>query len=78
MGRSFQTEGTARPRQGAGKEITVFRKLVRSHFSPRGLQPARLLCPWDSLGKKNGVCCHALLQGIFPKFRKLEAPSVPG
>ena len=28
MGRSFQTEGTARPRQGAGKEITVFRKLV--------------------------------------------------
>ena len=30
-----------------------------------GLQPARLLCPWDSLGKNTGVGCHALLQGIF-------------
>ena len=27
--------------------------------------PARLLCPWDSEGKNNGVGCHALLQGIF-------------
>ena len=32
---------------------------------PRGLQPARLLCPWDSPGKNTGVGCHALLQGIF-------------
>ena len=31
-----------------------------------GLQPTRLLCPWDSLGKNTGVGCHALLQGIFP------------
>ena len=23
-------------------------------------------CPWDSLGKGTGVCCHAVLQGIFP------------
>ena len=27
--------------------------------------PARLLCPWDSLGKDPGVGCHAFLQGIF-------------
>ena len=33
---------------------------------PRGLQPARLLCPWVSPGKNTGVDCHALLQGIFP------------
>ena len=32
---------------------------------PQGLQPSRLLCPWDSPGKKTGVGCHALLQGIF-------------
>ena len=32
---------------------------------PFGLQPARLLCPWDSPGKSIGVGCHALLQGIF-------------
>ena len=31
-----------------------------------GLQPARLLCPWDSPGKNPGVGCHALLQEIFP------------
>ena len=29
------------------------------------MEPARLLCPWDSLGKNTGVGCHALLQGIF-------------
>ena len=31
-----------------------------------GLQPARLLCPWDSPGKNTGVAYSALLQGIFP------------
>ena len=31
-----------------------------------GLQPASLLCPWNSLGKNTGVGCHALLQGILP------------
>ena len=33
---------------------------------PHGLQPARLLCPWDFPGKNTGVDCHALLQGTFP------------
>ena len=33
---------------------------------PHGLQPARLLCPWDSPSRNTGVGCHALLQGIFP------------
>ena len=28
--------------------------------------PLRLLCPWDFLGKNTGMCCHSLLQGIFP------------
>ena len=28
-------------------------------------EPARLLCPWGSLGKNIGVGCHFLLQGIF-------------
>ena len=31
-----------------------------------GLKPARLPCPWDSPGKKTGMGCRALLQGIFP------------
>ena len=29
-----------------------------------GLQPARLLCSWDSPGKNTGVGCH-VLQGLF-------------
>ena len=32
---------------------------------PYRLQPAMLLCPWDSPGKNTGAGCHALLQGIF-------------
>ena len=33
-------------------------------FATHGLQPARLLCPRDSPGKKTGVGCHFLLQLI--------------
>ena len=33
---------------------------------PHGLQPARLLCPWDFPGKDTGAACHFLLQGILP------------
>ena len=32
---------------------------------PHGLQPTRLLNPWDSSGKSTRVGCHFLLQGIF-------------
>ena len=30
-----------------------------------GLQPARLVCPWNSPGKNSGVDCHSLLQRII-------------
>ena len=32
----------------------------------RGLNPARLLFPWNFPGKITGAGCHVLLQGIFP------------
>ena len=32
----------------------------------RGLQPSKLLCPWDFPGKNTGMGCHFLPQGIFP------------
>ena len=35
-------------------------------LQPRGLQPARLLRPWNSPGKNTGVGSHSFLQGIFP------------
>ena len=34
-------------------------------LQPHGIQPTRLLCSWDFLGKNTGICCHILLQGIF-------------
>ena len=34
-----------------------------------GLEPARLLCPWDFPGKSAGGGCHFLLQEIFPTQR---------
>ena len=45
----------------------MYAKLLQSCLTvwPYGLQPARLLCPWDSLGKNTGVGCRALLQGVF-------------
>ena len=40
--------------------------IVSSSLRLHRLQPARLLCPWNSSGKNSGVCCHFLLQGTFP------------
>ena len=37
--------------------------VVSDSLQPRGLQPTRLLHPWDSPGKNTGVGCHLLLQG---------------
>ena len=39
---------------------------MSNSLPPHGLQPTRLLRPWDSPGKNTGVGCHFLLQGIFP------------
>ena len=44
----------------------VSQSVMSDSLPPHGLQPARLLCPWDSPGKDTGEGCHALLQGIFP------------
>ena len=40
--------------------------VVSNSLQPFGLQPARLLCPWDFSGKNTGVGFHFLLPGIFP------------
>ena len=46
------------------------------------MRPAKLLCPWDSLGKNTGVSCHVLLQGIFLtqglNLQLLTSPALPG
>ena len=35
--------------------------VVSYSLQPHGLQPTRLLCPWDFPGKSTGVGCHCLL-----------------
>ena len=46
--------------------VCVSCSVVSDSLRPHGLQPTRLLCPWHFPGKKTGVGCHFLLQGIFP------------
>ena len=46
--------------------LSESRSVASDSLWPRGLQPTRLLCPWNSSGKNTGVGCHALLHGIFP------------
>ena len=41
------------------------RAAVSDSLLPYGLQPTRLLCPWNFPGKNTGVGCHFLPQGIF-------------
>ena len=48
------------------KCVSVNRSVVPNSLRSHGLQPTRLLCPWDFPGKDTGVGCHFLLQGIFP------------
>jgi len=40
------------------------RSVVYDSQRPHGLQPSRLLCPWDFPGKSTGVGCHCLLHTI--------------
>ena len=44
--------------------------VVSDSVRPHGLQPTRLLRPWDSPGKNTGVGCHFLLQ-----CKKVESES---
>ena len=39
--------------------------VVSDSVRPHGLQPTRLLRPWDSPGKNTGVGCHFLLQKML-------------
>ena len=56
--------------------------MVSDSLRPHGLQPTRLLCPWDSPGKNTRVGCHALLQGNLPdsgiEHRSLKSLALAG
>ena len=48
--------------QGLNQEMCAQSCLT---LQPPGLQPTRLLCPWDFPGKNTRVGCHFLLQSSF-------------
>ena len=39
--------------------------VMSDSLRPHGLQPTRLLCPWNFPGENTGGVCHFLLQRIF-------------
>ena len=60
---------------------SVCQSVVSDPLPPHGLQPARLLCPRNTLGKHTGVGSQSLLQGIFRtqgsnQFLALQADSL--
>ena len=49
------------------------RSVVSNPQRPHGLQPTRLLRPWDFPGKSTGVGCHhLLLRPTAPTYKKKE------
>ena len=46
------------------------RSVVSDSQRPHGLQPSRLLRPWDFPGKSTGVGCHCLLQFLSLDYSK--------
>ena len=42
------------------------------------LRPRGLYSPWNSPGKKTGVGCHCLLQGIFPAQDQIQVSLIAG
>ena len=61
------------PKKKLGKKVGINTCMLpccvsvvsNSFATPWTVEPARLLCPWDFLGKNTDVGCHFLLQGIF-------------
>ena len=57
--------------------VCVNHPVVSESLQPHGLQPTRLLCPWDFPGKNTGVGCHCLLQCMKVKSESEVAQSCP-
>ena len=49
--------------------------VVSDSVRPHGLQPTRLLHPWDFPGKSTGVGCYCLLQNLSSDSLKIKPTS---
>ena len=60
------------------KSESVSHSILSDSWQPHGMQPTRLLCPWNSPGKNTGVGSHSLLQGMSSKFfHKMATSKTP-
>jgi len=46
--------------------LSESQSVMSDYLQLNGLQPTKLLCPWEIPSKYTRVGCHALFQGIFP------------
>ena len=53
------------PRVDLHKTCVCACSVMSNSLQPHGLQPARLLCPWNFPGKNTGMGCRFLLPRIF-------------
>ena len=51
--------------------------VMSNSLRPHGLQPTRLLCPWDSPAKSTGVGCQCLLWVLILPSLNSEALNLP-
>ena len=55
---------------------SVCHSVMSDSLQSHGLQPARLLCPWDFPCKNAGMGCHSLLRGIFLTMALLHCKKI--
>ena len=60
-----ETSPIALSKETSEKSESVSCSVVSDSLRHYGLQPPRLLCPWNSPGKNTGVGSHSVLKGIF-------------
>ena len=60
-----------------GTRLLLSRQVVSDSLRPRGLQLARLFCPWDFPGKNTGAGCRFLLQRIHTAIFKMNNQQGP-
>ena len=56
---------TMKQRENSKESESERHLVVSNSLWHHGLEPARLLCPWNSPGKNTGAGCHFLLQVVF-------------
>ena len=59
------------------KSESISHSVVSDSLWCHGLCPAKLLCPWNSAGKNNGVGSHSLLQGMGVLLTQSLNPGFP-